>query len=170
LLEDEKERKKRRRRRKGKRRYEGSSLFHNPYLYMAHRFYVTSGENENNIKMKYPTFGRRTYNVFYGISKVIQGEIKRRLNSGNVCYHSVRNILLSRLLSKIVKIRIYKTIILRMVPYGCETWSLILREEHRLRAFENWLLRRIFGPKRNEVTGDWRKLHNVELKKSSQGG
>jgi hypothetical protein len=47
--------------------------------------------------------------------------------------------------------------------YGCETWSLTLREEHRLRVFENKVLRRIFGPKRDEVTGGWRKLHNEEL-------
>jgi hypothetical protein len=52
---------------------------------------------------------------------------------------------------------------LPVVLYGCETWSLTLREEHRLRVFENWVLRRIFGPKRDAVTGEWRKLHNVEL-------
>jgi hypothetical protein len=57
-------------------------------------------------------------------------------------------------------IRIYKTIILPLVLYGCETWFLTLREEHRLRVFENKVLRRIFGPKRDEVTGEWRKLHN----------
>jgi hypothetical protein len=51
------------------------------------------------------------------------------------------------------------------VLYGCETWSLTLREEHRLRVFENRVLRRIFGPKRDEVTGDWRKLHNEELRR-----
>jgi hypothetical protein len=66
-------------------------------------------------------------------------------------------------LSKNVKIRIYKTIILPLVLYGCETWSLTLREEHRLRLFENRVLRRIFGHKRDEVTGEWRKLHNKEL-------
>jgi hypothetical protein len=93
---------------------------------------------------------------------LIQEEIKRRLNSGNACYHSVRNLLSSRLLSENVKIRIYETIILLLVLYGCETWSLTLREEHRLRVFENRLLRRIFGTKR-EVTGDWRKLHNEEF-------
>jgi hypothetical protein len=60
---------------------------------------------------------------------LIQEEIKRRLNSGNACYHSVQNLLSSRLLSKNIKIRIYKTIILPMVLYGCETWSLTLREE-----------------------------------------
>jgi hypothetical protein len=73
------------------------------------------------------------------------------------------NLLSSRLLSKNVKIRIYKTIILPVVLYGCETWYLTLREEHRLRVFENRLLRRIFGSKRDEVTGDWRKLHNENL-------
>jgi hypothetical protein len=51
-----------------------------------------------------------------------------------------------------------------VVLYGCETWSLTLREEHKLRVFENWMLRRIFGPKRNEVTGGWRKLINEELR------
>jgi hypothetical protein len=66
----------------------------------------------------------------------------------------------SRQLSKNVKIRIYKTVILPVVLYGCETWSLILREESRLRVFENRVLRRIFGPKRGEVTGGWIKLHN----------
>jgi hypothetical protein len=59
--------------------------------------------------------------------------------------------------------RIYKTIILAVGLYGCETWSLTLREQHRLRVFENKLLRRIFGQKRDEVTGGWRKLHNEEL-------
>jgi hypothetical protein len=58
----------------------------------------------------------------------IQEEIKRRLNSGNACYHSVQNLLSSRLLSKNVKVRIYKTIILPVVLYGCETLSLTLRE------------------------------------------
>jgi hypothetical protein len=69
----------------------------------------------------------------------------------------------SRLLSKNIKIRIYKTIILPLVLYGCETWSLTLREEHRLRVFEDRVLRRIFEPKGDEVTGDWRELHNEEL-------
>jgi hypothetical protein len=62
------------------------------------------------------------------------------------------------------KIRIYKTIILPVVLYGCETWSLILREEHRLRVFDSRELRRIFRPKRDEVTREWRKLHNEELR------
>ena len=62
-----------------------------------------------------------------------------------------------------VKIKIYRTIILPVVLYGCETWSLTLREVHRLRMFENTVLRRVFGPKRDEVTGERRKLHNEEL-------
>jgi hypothetical protein len=69
----------------------------------------------------------------------------------------------SRLLSRNVKVKIYKPIILPRVLYGCETWSLTLREEHRLRVFENRVLRRILEPKRDEVTGEWRKLHNEEL-------
>jgi hypothetical protein len=85
------------------------------------------------------------------------------LNSGNAFYHSVQNLLSSRLLSKKVKIRINKTTTLLVVLYGCETWSLTLREEQRLRVYENRVLRRIFGPKRNVVTGEWRKLHNEEL-------
>ena len=77
---------------------------------------------------------------------------------------SVQNLLFSRLLSKNLKIKIYKSIILRVVLYGCETWSLTLREERRLRVFENRVLRKLFGPnKRDEVTGEWRKLHNEEL-------
>jgi hypothetical protein len=95
---------------------------------------------------------------------LIQEQIKRRLNSGNVCYHSVQNLLSFGLLSKNSTIRIYKTIILPVVLYGCETWSLSLREKHRLRVFENKVLRRIFGPKRAEVTSEWRKLHNEDLR------
>jgi hypothetical protein len=94
---------------------------------------------------------------------LIQEEIKRRLNSGNSCYHSAQNLLSSRQLSKSVKVRIYKIIIFPVVLYGCETWTLTVREEHKLRVFENRVLRRIFGLKRNEMMGGWRKLHNDEL-------
>jgi hypothetical protein len=94
----------------------------------------------------------------------IQEEIKSRLKLGNACYHSVQNLLSSRLLSKNLVTKIYGTIILPVVLYGCETWSLTLREEGRLRVFENRVLKRVFGPKRDEVTGEWRKLHNEELK------
>jgi hypothetical protein len=65
--------------------------------------------------------------------------------------------------SRNIKVKIYKTITLPLFLYWCETWSLTLREEHRLRVFENWVLRRIFGPKRDEVTGERRKLHNEEI-------
>ena len=75
----------------------------------------------------------------------------------------MQNLLSFSLLSKNLKIKIYGTIILPVVLYGCETWSLTLREEHRLRVFENRVFRRIFGPKRDGVTGEWRKLHNEEL-------
>jgi hypothetical protein len=96
---------------------------------------------------------------------VIQEEIKRRLNSGSACYHSVQNLLCFRLLSENIKIAIYKTIILSVVLYGCNTLSLTLREEHRLRVFENMMLRRIFGPKMDEVMGEWRRtLHNEEFR------
>ncbi|KAJ4444398.1 hypothetical protein ANN_06190 [Periplaneta americana] len=82
---------------------------------------------------------------------------------GNACYYSVEKLLSSSLLSKNLKVRIYKTVILPIVLYGCETWTLTLREEQRLRVFENKILRKIFGTKRDEVTGEWRKLHNTEL-------
>jgi len=75
----------------------------------------------------------------------------------------VRNLLSSSSLSEDLKIKIYITIILSLVLYGCETWSLTLTDERRLRVFENRVLRRIFGPTRDEVTGEWRKLHNEEL-------
>jgi hypothetical protein len=67
------------------------------------------------------------------------------------------------LLSKSIKIKIYRTVNVPVVLYGCEAWSLTLREEHRLRVFENRMLKKIFGPKRHEVAGEWRRLHNEEL-------
>jgi hypothetical protein len=93
----------------------------------------------------------------------IQEEIKRRLKSRNSCNYSVQNIFSSSLLPEDLKIKIYRNIILSVVLYGCETWSLTLKEEGRLRVLDNRVLRRIFGPKRGEVTGEWRKLHNEEL-------
>jgi hypothetical protein len=93
----------------------------------------------------------------------IHEEIRSRLNLGSAGYHAVQNLLSSHLLSRNVKIKIYKTIILPVVLYGCAALSLMLREEHRLRVFENRVLRRMFGLKRDEVTGVWRKLHNEEL-------
>jgi hypothetical protein len=75
----------------------------------------------------------------------------------------VQNLLSSSLLSKNLNIKIYRTIILPVVLYECETWSLTLREERRLRVFENRVLRRVFMPKRDEVTWEWRMLRNEEL-------
>ena len=92
----------------------------------------------------------------------IQEEIKSRLKSGNAYYHSVQNLLSSGLLSKNLKIKINRPTIMPVL-YGCETSSLTLREERRLRVFDNRVLRRIFGPKRDEVTREWRTLHNEEL-------
>jgi hypothetical protein len=73
------------------------------------------------------------------------------------------SLLPSRSKCKHKRIRVYRTVVLPAVLYGCETWSLTLREEQRLRLFENRVLRRIFGPKRDEATGEWRRLHNEEL-------
>jgi hypothetical protein len=90
-------------------------------------------------------------------------EIKSRLRSGNACYHSVQHLLSSKLLSKNLKIKIYRTIILPIALYGRESWALILRKERKLRVFESMVLRRIFGPRRDVVTGGCRRLHNEEL-------
>jgi len=87
-----------------------------------------------------------------------QTEVKERLLSFGAASLS------SSLLSKNIKIKIYRTVVLPFVFfYGCETWSITLREGRRLRLFENSVLRRIFGGKRDEVAGEWRKLHNKEL-------
>jgi len=86
--------------------------------------------------------------------------MKSRLNSGNTCCHSAQNVSSSSLLFKNIKIKIYRTVILPVVLYGCDTWSLTLREEHKLRVFENRVLRKMSGSKKDEVTGEWRKLHN----------
>ena len=92
----------------------------------------------------------------------IQEEINSRLKLGNACYYSVQNLLSSSLLSKKLKIKIYRTILLPVL-YVCVTWSLTLRDKRRLRMFENRVLRRVFGPKRDKVTGEWRKLYNERL-------
>ena len=93
----------------------------------------------------------------------IQEEIKSRLKSGNAGAHSVQDLLSSSLLSKNINSKIHRIIILPVVLHGCETWSLTLRAERRLMVFENRVLRRIFGPKRYEIGGEWRKLHNEEV-------
>ena len=83
----------------------------------------------------------------------IQEERTSRVKLGNACYHLVQNLLSSSLLTKNMKLKIHRTIILPVVLYGCETWLLTLREEHKIRVLENRVLRRIFGPKREKVTG-----------------
>ncbi|KAJ4447311.1 hypothetical protein ANN_09315 [Periplaneta americana] len=90
-------------------------------------------------------------------------EIKHRINMGNACYYLVLKLLSSSLLSKNLKVRIYETVILPVLLYGCETWTPTLKEEHTLRVFENKVLRKIFGANRDDVTGEWRTLHNTEL-------
>ncbi|KAJ4435786.1 hypothetical protein ANN_18405 [Periplaneta americana] len=117
-----------------------------------------SSENNANNHKKFKYLGATVTNI-----NDTREEIKHRINMGNACYYSVEKLLSSSLLSKNLKVRIYKTVILPVVLYGCETWTLTLREEQRLRVFENKVLRKIFGAKWDEVTGEWRKLHNIEL-------
>jgi hypothetical protein len=93
--------------------------------------------------------------MFMSLQNYMRREIKSRLSSGNASYHSVQSLLYPRPLSRNVKVKIYKTIILPVILYGFETLSVTVREEHRLRAFENRVLRKIFGPKRDDVTGQW---------------
>jgi len=93
----------------------------------------------------------------------IEEQIKSRLNSGNVCCHSVQNLLSSSLLSKHLKINVHRTLILPVVLCGCEIWSLKLREERRLRLFENEAFLEKVWASEGDVTGQWGKLHNEEL-------
>jgi hypothetical protein len=123
-----------------------------------HKLKITSANRsfENVSQFKYLRMTVTNQNL-------IQQEINRKLNSGNACYQSVQTLLSSCLLLKNINIRIYKIIILSVILYACETWSLTLREEYRLRVCENRVLRRIFGPKGDEMTGEWRKQHDKEL-------
>ena len=93
----------------------------------------------------------------------VNEELRSRSKTGNACCHSVQNLLPSSLLSKNIKLKITSTIILLVALYGCETWSLTWREQHRLRVLEIRVLRKIFEPEWDKVTGEWRKLHNEEL-------
>ena len=114
---------------------------------------------ENFVEVLLPKIGSNSYEkveTFKYLGSLltnqnsIQGEIKCRLKAGNSCYYSVQTILSSQLLSKNLKIKIYKTIILPVVLHGCETWTLTLSEERRLTGFESRIPRRIFEPKSGE--------------------
>jgi len=124
--------------------------------------YMVMSQDQNSgrihsVRMNNSTFERVEEFKYLVITLTNQNsiaeEIKNRLRSGNACYHSVQNLLSSMLLSKNLKIKIYRTIILPVILYGCETWLLTLREERKLRVFENMVLRRIVEPRRDEVTG-----------------
>jgi hypothetical protein len=131
------------------------------YMIMSH---PNSGQNQN-IRIANESFEKLAKFKYFGTTLTNHNNIhdvpKSRLNSGNACYYSVQNILSSRLISKDLNIKTYKTNFASCAVW-CETWSLTLGEEHRLRGFENRVLRKIFGSKREE-DGSWRKLHNDEL-------
>jgi hypothetical protein len=123
--------------------------------YMVMSGNQNAGQN-HNIKIDNKSFERVEQFKYLGTTMISQNSIceaiRSRLKSRNACYHSVQDLLFSSLLSKNIKIKIYRTVTLPVVLYGCETWLLTLREEHRLRVFENRVLRRMFGPKRDKVT------------------
>jgi hypothetical protein len=115
------------------------------YMIMSH--HPNSGQN-HNIRIANESFENVAKFIYLGKTLTnqndIHNEIKSRLHSGNVCYYSAQNLLSSRLISKNLKIKIYKTAVLPVALYGCETWSLTLWEENRLRVFEKRVVRRIF--------------------------
>jgi hypothetical protein len=133
--------------------------------YMIMSCHPNSGQNQN-IRIANESFEKVEKFKYLGMTLTnqndIHDEIKSRLYLGNAYYYSVQNLLSSHLISKNLKFKICRTVILPVVLYGCKTWSLTLGEEHRLRGFENSVLRKVFGPKREE-DGSWRKLHNDEL-------
>jgi hypothetical protein len=135
--------------------------------YMLMSYYKSAGQKHGR-KIANKSFEGVEKFIYLGTTLTDQNsmneEIKSRLNSGNGSYRLGQSLLSSHLLFRNVKVKTYKTIILLFVLYGCETWSLILREEHRLKVCENRVLRIIFGPNRDEITEEWRKLPNEELR------
>jgi len=121
----------------------------------CHNMKTDNSSFERVEEFKY--LGRNLTNQNYS-----QEEIKSSLKSGNACYYLVQKFCLPVCYQKF-KIKIYRTIILCVVLYGCEALSLTLKEERRLRVFESRVLRGIFGPKREEVKGEWRKLRSEQL-------
>jgi hypothetical protein len=121
-----------------------------------HSIKIANGSFENVAKFRY--LGATLTEQHW-----MHKEINSRLNLGDACYNLFQSLLSSHLLSRNFKVKIHKTVILPVVLYGCETWSLTLRDEHRLKVFENRVLRKIFGSKRDEVTREWRKLDTGEL-------
>ena len=121
----------------------------------------------HDMKIDSSSFDRVEQFIYLGTNLTnqnsMQEDIKSRMELGNVCYHSVQNLLSCSLLSKNIKIMIYRTIILRVILYGCDTLSLTLREERRLRVFENRVPRRLFESKRDEETAEWIKHHTEGL-------
>jgi len=134
------------------------------YMVMSHD---QNAGRSHSIKVDNSSFERVEEFIYLGRilknQNSIQEEIKSRLKSGNACYHSVKNLLSSSLLSKNLKIKMNRTIIFPLVLYGYETWLLTLRKECRLRVFENRVLSRVFEPKRDKVQREWKKLHNELL-------
>jgi len=116
-----------------------------------------AGQN-HSVMIDNSTFERVEVFKYLGTTLTFQNsireEIKSRVRSGNSCNILVQNLVSSRLLSRKLKIKLYRTIILPVVLYGCEAWSLTLREESKLRVFENMVLRRIFGPRKDDVKGN----------------
>jgi hypothetical protein len=131
------------------------------------------------MKKSFEVLGKFKYMLTTLTSKLHARKLKSRLNFGNASYHSVQGLQSSCLFSRNVNVKIYKTITLPVVLYGIEIWSLTSSEEHRLRVFENRILRRIFGPKRDEKreTGESCTMgsfiicthHRVLLGRSNEG-